>query len=484
MRFSSETLDGLRQIARNLEGHSLLEGVYLDTAVDSVIPISGEEPPPLDESRSRLAPPAGEWNYPDVNWSDEEELYLASGIPYRNWYLKFIRAPKAWDITRGSRDHSRIAVVDSGFDARHEDLVANVLVASQLMHSDNLPSWRHHGTSVAGLAAATGGNNRGVSGVSWFASLHLFGTGLAQAEGYPVLRSLWIAGLISAADSGARVVNLSLGSGPYTPDQIEKQKQFYRPAIEYAKQRNCLMVMAAGNSARDAGEFLPQAFANDPELRDHVLVVGACDIDGTRSSFSNHGPLVEIYAPGGNNFPAGHVRQIFTTVPGGYGQAGVGTSYAAPLVTGTVGLLLAVNPSLSAPDLKRLILRGGRVRNGLRLLDAANAVALAASEANHPIASLTADPSVFAGAPASVTFDLRGSVPRTSVARAVLDFGDGTPPQAIAPDRLATTVITHRYTSEGIYRATLTLQDSAGASLAKDTLVISIGRTNVDIIVK
>jgi serine protease len=80
---------------------------------------------------------------------------------------------------------------------------------------------------------------------------------------------------------------------------------FFRPAMLYVKSKDCLMVMSAGNDNKDARNYVPQAFAAEPELRDHVIVVGACDADGDRSSFSNYGNIVEIYAPGGNAFDRG-----------------------------------------------------------------------------------------------------------------------------------------------------------------------------------
>jgi hypothetical protein len=493
VKVEGATAEALRQIAGNLADHPLLEGVYLDTAIETVIPPEGEEPPPpLDEeSRTRLAPPKGEWNYDDVDWSEDNPnlWHWWRLIPYRNWYLKMIRAHVAWNITRGSRDHSKIAIIDGGFDASHGDLKDNIVVASQLTHPQNLPNWQNHGTAVAGLAAAVGGNGRGVCGVCWFASLRVFGVGLQETidergRERQSLRSLYVAALVLAADSGARVINMSLGAHVEDKEKRLRGMAFLRPAMLYAKSRDCLMVMAAGNDNVDAKNFIPQAFAEDPALRDYVLVVGACDIDGVRSSFSNYGDIVEIYAPGGNIIQDMSVRNMWTLVPGTYGHAGVGTSYAAPLVTGAAGLLLAVNPNLSAPELKQLLLGGATSLNGIRILNVAASVQQAARASNLAVPVLTANQTVFENAPAQVVFDVRGSVVPSFINRIVLDFGDGTS-QTIQPSEVPTTTVQHTYRNQGVYYAELRFYKSGSDSpVAVDRLTINIGQSDTSIIIK
>jgi len=497
VKVEGATAEALRQIAGNLTDHPLLGGAYLDTAIDTVMPPEGEEPPPpLDEqSMSRLAPPSGEWNYDDVNWDKDTKPWRSFQRPYRNWYLKLIRAHVAWEITRGSRDYSKIAIIDSGFDASHEDLRDNIRVLSQLLNVDDAPDWQHHGTAVAGLAAAVGGNGRGVSGVCWFASLRLFGAGMKkitdeEGKKRKVLRSLYIGALLLAADSGARVINMSFSSDLMkmkNKEERSREMAFFRPAMLYVKSKDCLMVMGAGNDNKDARNYVPQAFAEEPELRDHVIVVGACDADGDRSSFSNHGNIVEIYAPGGNALlGAIPIRKMWTTLPdkAKYGYAGVGTSFAAPLVAGAAGLLLAVNPGLSAPELKRLLLSGATVRRKIPILDVLASVQQAARDANLAVPVLTANQSVFENAPAGVVFDIRGSVVPGFVNRIVLDFGDGRS-QTIQPSEVPTKTVQHTYSNPGVYDAELRFYRSGSDTpVAADRLRISIGLSDADVIIK
>jgi hypothetical protein len=218
-----------------------------------------------------------------------------------------------------------------------------------------------------------------------------------------------------------------------------------------------------------------------------VIVVGACDADGDRSSFSNHGNIVEIYAPGGNAFEGViPIRKMWTTLPdkAKYGYAGVGTSCAAPLVAGAAGLLLAVNPGLSAPELKRLLLSGATVRRGIRILDVAVSVQQAARDANLAVPVLTANQSVFENAPAEVVFDIRGSVVPRFVNRIVLDFGDGRS-QTIQPSEVPTKTVQHTYSNRGVYDAELRFYRSGSDTpVAADRLRISIGLSDAYVIIK
>jgi subtilisin family serine protease len=288
-------------------------------------------------------------------------------------------------------------------------------------------------------------------------------------------------------------------------EESEKRldEAFFRPAFRYAKSRDVLFVIGAGNDNAEAINYVPQSFAADPEFMWNVLVVGACNIDGKRAGYSNWGEIVDIAAPGGGRWLGGTIgNPMFILMPGSrYGEDrfivfafSTGTSFAAPLVTGTAGLLLAVNPNLSARQLKDFLIRGAREGGrfyedkGFRvyILNAAQSVNLA-SGSRHAIPSLTADQVVFATVPAVVTFDARASVLTPEVAAIRLDFGDGTPPVDIDKNNfVSNAVVRHTYTDSGKYVARLTFYRDRDLKqvLASTTLTIFVGQSSVNLIIR
>src|SRR5207302_2434210 len=119
------------------------------------------------------------------------------------------------------------------------------------------------------------------------------------------------AGITWAADAGAKVINLSLG-GPSDSPVLQQ-------AVQYALSRDALVVAAAGND----GSALPSYPAADAG----VVAVASTNDAGESSAFSNHGPWVDIAAPG---------EDVYSTYPGTAGtdryESGSGTSFAAPMV--------------------------------------------------------------------------------------------------------------------------------------------------------
>jgi serine protease len=133
------------------------------------------------------------------------------------------------------------------------------------------------------------------------------------------------AGIVFAADQGADVVNLSLGSG--------NQSTSMANAIDYAHARGVVVLAAAGNSGPTGSAHYPAAGAN-------TVAVASVTSSGALSSFSTWGSYVDLAAPGSG---------ILSTLPGGsYGYKS-GTSMATPFAAGVAVLMLDANPSMT-PD--------------------------------------------------------------------------------------------------------------------------------------
>jgi thermitase len=234
--------------------------------------------------------------------------------------LEAIRAPAAWDIHTGTESIT-IAVLDTGVDLNHPDLISKLMVGYDFVNDDAVPfDDNGHGTHVAAIAASATNNGIGTAGVSWGARI-LPVKVLDQAGNGTYARVAQ--GIIWATDWGAQVINLSLG-GP-NPSQVLQQ------AVDYAHQRGVVLVAATGNSGIQ-GVLYPARY-------DPVIAVAAVDSANNRAGFSNFGPEVDLAAPG---------VAVYAAYPGGgYGYRS-GTSMSAPHVAGAAALLASLPGSHAA----------------------------------------------------------------------------------------------------------------------------------------
>jgi subtilisin family serine protease len=291
------------------------------------------------------------------------------------WGLTKIAAPAAWDTTTGSPDVT-VAVVDTGIDLNHPDLVPNLWhntddVAGNGIDDDangfvdDVDGWDFvgagtrtnspedanptdvagHGTHVAGTIAANG-DGAGVVGVTWDTTVMPVRVLDGNGSGYT---SDIIKGYDYAARNGAKIINLSLG-GP-TSDAAEYAK--------IAELSDVLFVTAAGNGGEDgAGD--DNDFADDDPRNDdyeesfpceynlpNVVCVAASTRWDQLSRYSNYGAqTVDIAAPGDG------IRS--TILGGGWGYMS-GTSMATPHVAGAAALLLANDQSLAPWQIARML---------------------------------------------------------------------------------------------------------------------------------
>ncbi|KAK3236856.1 hypothetical protein CYMTET_53029 [Cymbomonas tetramitiformis] len=264
----------------------------------------------------------------------------------------------AWRATLGSEDIV-VAVIDTGIDYSHPDLAPNLWINAGEIHGDGIDNDNngyiddihgydfvnqdsdpfddnHHGTQCAGIIGAVGNNSLGVVGVSprvrLMALKSLSGSGVGYVS--DIIRAMEY-----ALTMGARITSHSWGG-------LSARSPALSAAVDAAAAANQLLVASAGNANHDLDveASYPGSFEQST-----VITVGASTVSDTLSYFSNFGAKsVDLLAPGAG---------ILSTAPGGGYLAGSGTSMATPHVVGAAVLLLAIDPSLSAPAIKSLLLQ-------------------------------------------------------------------------------------------------------------------------------
>jgi subtilisin family serine protease len=310
-----------------------------------------------------------------------------------------IDAPEAWGIIVGSQSVG-IAVIDTGIDYNHADLVGNIWINDESNCTDGIDNegnvfiddcrgWdfttcaqfnedgitcetvksedndpmddNGHGTHVAGIIGARGNNGQGVTGVMW--RVWLMPLKAFNEDGFGSDADI-VAAINYAVAEGAKVINASWGGPGYS--------QTLYDAISAANSAGVLVVAAAGNGEEDGLGGVDNV-GNNNDLFPHypasfdlqnIISVAATDQRDERVAFSNYGPnTVDVAAPG---------VYIWSTVPNwwstfdGFGiiETFSGTSMAAPHVSGLAGLLFGFydgiqNTKFNHTQVRSTILRYG-----------------------------------------------------------------------------------------------------------------------------
>lgn len=291
----------------------------------------------------------------------------ATNDPYfsRQWGLQKVQAEQAWTTTSGTG--AIVAVVDSGVDLGHPDLIANLLSATdadfvepegncsgkpRVCTQDGPQDENGHGTHVAGIIAAAANNGIGVAGVAPNAKLLPVRVLDENGDGTGDV----VAGIRYAADHGADVINMSLGylSGVGEALGFVGELDALYAALDYAWERGSVVVVAAGNDTAP--------ICAEPASGHHVVCVGstsAADLMSWFSNFDATGLDTYLVAPGGDGMGGFSLGPTSPTAPlcggdifstflrsarswcsseAGYEAAG-GTSMAAPHVSGVAALL-------------------------------------------------------------------------------------------------------------------------------------------------
>lgn len=257
----------------------------------------------------------------------------------QQYALQRLAASDAWKVTQGSSDVI-VAVIDTGVDPNHPDLQGKLVKGRDFVQNDTTPDdVVGHGTFVASLIAARSNDQLGISGIAPNVKIMplkvMNGSGggssarIAQAIRY-------------AADNGAKVINMSLGS-PAASRSIKS-------AIDYATAKGVVVVASAGNEGDE------ENYPNYPASFSNVISVGATGSRDTVAAFSNHNEAVSVTAPGVNVLGArSQNNQICRPYKTSDYCVASGTSFSSPYVAGVAALMLSVNPKLSPDQVKTLL---------------------------------------------------------------------------------------------------------------------------------
>ena len=305
---------------------------------------------------------------------DEVEAYLDAGME-KAWTTMNLAASSTSGLSQVG-----IGVIDDGFVRRTGDPVVDSVLDSEFDHERIDYSWwdvfglietgvglpgASHGTAVASVIAARNNTNvaplsfngvvTGVDGLEY--EIRVYGTGVEiSQESYPLVTAItYSLEDLSKSKDQFDVVNLSIGRHCNLLQKLVFCESIYIGLHSVwgrlmKQMPDTTFVLAAGNDSVDAKDTLPAKLSLELP---NVITVGATDLDGNQSEFSNFGPSITVGAPGEG------VLVVSTNDRDGYAP-GSGTSFAAPMVSGTVALLRALDPNLSPQEIKDIIVSTGQ----------------------------------------------------------------------------------------------------------------------------
>lgn len=273
----------------------------------------------------------------------KEILSIQEAKQKSGWEITAFDLPKAWEYSKG--DGVKVAVLDTGIDLNHPDLIDNLVPGINLINKRKPPiDDNGHGSHVCGIIGAVN-NEIGVVGVA--PKSKIIPVKVLDDMGSGSLETV-AKGIRWAVDeAGADLICMSLGS----PNKMQN----IRKAIQYAESKGVVCFCAAGNAGEKDKIYYP---ADYPES----ISVGSIDQNFNKAKFSNDAQNLDFFAPG---------VEILSTVPDSWYAVMSGTSMSSPWVTGVAALLLSyvkkTNTDIklkNADDYRRLLKRYCVNKNG------------------------------------------------------------------------------------------------------------------------
>ncbi|MEW9340511.1 type VII secretion-associated serine protease mycosin [Streptomyces tanashiensis] len=266
----------------------------------------------------------------------------AEGIRGQQWHLDAFGAEKIWQLSTGKG--VTVAVIDSGVEKQQPDLAGQVLKGKDFAPDeagDEFTDYTGHGTDMAGLIAGTGQANGGDGAFGLAPGAKILPVRVPGAEGGKKsqaaanreFNAVMPEAIRFAVDSGAKVLNISQGSPEGSPQLTE--------AVKYALDKGALVFAAVGNTGdkRNQTEY--------PGATPGVVGVGAIDKKATRVPMSQHGPQVDLVAPG---------KDTLAACAGGRVCTSSGTSNSTALASAAAALIWAKHPDWTNNQVLKVML--------------------------------------------------------------------------------------------------------------------------------
>ncbi|MBP5777608.1 MAG: S8 family serine peptidase [Prevotella sp.] len=254
-----------------------------------------------------------------------------------------ISAPEAWNYSTGKK--IKIALLDTGVDMDHIDLMSNISSLSYDTETNSSPSqvYGDHGTHCAGIAAAVKDNGIQIAGVAPEATIVSISNSLQMTTNSQLKRA---DGIIWAYQNGADIISNSWHSSIHY-DEIDAA---IYDAFRYGRQgKGCVVVFAAGNNSMNSINY-------PANCNDTILAVGSINNTGMRATLSNYGVKLDIVAPGDS---------ILSTLPNNKKGYRSGTSAACPHVAGVAALILQRNSELTVTQVNSIINSNAKKLSGV-----------------------------------------------------------------------------------------------------------------------